>query len=310
MAPIAHIDRTNLASLDLNLLVALEALLDDASVTVAARRVGLSQPAMSHALRRLRELLQDPLLVRAAGRMQLTERGERLRHPVRDALERVRDLLSTERFDPAQSTRTFRLHVADNACDLLLPPLVERLRSAAPHVRVELRALGERVPDAAELARAFDAAVACVPERFPGFYRQRLFTDRDVCALRTGHALARRTLDRDRFLAARHVAVVVPGAREDPVDTWLRGTGRPRNVALAVPHYLQALHVVARSDLVAVIPERLVRAYARALGLRTMRMPLDAGTFDEYLLHPARTHSDPGSAWFRGVVKEIGDGLP
>src|SRR4029450_13366528 len=101
MARIAHIDRTNLAALDLNLLVALEALLEEESVTLAARRVGLSQPAVSHALGRLRDLLQDPLLVRAGGRMQLTARGERLRHPVRDALERGRDLLSAERFDPA-----------------------------------------------------------------------------------------------------------------------------------------------------------------------------------------------------------------
>src|SRR4029450_11693783 len=122
MARIAHIDRTNLAALDLNLLVALEALLEEESVTLAARRVGLSEPAVSHALGRRgaraalgrrRDLRQDPLLVRAAGRMQLTARGERLRHPVRDALERVRDLLSAERFDPAARRRTFRLHVAD-----------------------------------------------------------------------------------------------------------------------------------------------------------------------------------------------------
>jgi DNA-binding transcriptional LysR family regulator len=294
----------NLAALDLNLLVALEALVEEASVTRAARRVSLSQPAMSHALKRLRALLHDPLLVRGAGRMQLTRRAEALREPLRDALTRVRDLLAAERFDPATSERTFRLRVADNACDLLLPPLLARLAQAGPGIRIELRPLlaGD---DAFATAQEVDVAVACVPAAFPGFYRQRLFRDRDVCALRRGHPLARRLRAREPFLAARHVAVA-PLGREDPVDVWLREAGLRRAVVLTVPHYVQALHVAAQSDLVAVIPERLVRAYAATLKLRALPLPLDAGTFDEYLLHPARTHADPGGAWLRGVLKEVG----
>lgn len=299
---------TNLGALDLNLLVALEALLEEESVTRAARRVGLSQPAMSHALNRLRALLADPLLVRAAGRMQATRRGDALRLPVRDALDRVRDLLSAESFDPATSERTFRLAVADNACDLLLPPLLRRLRHLGSRVHVEMRTLGRNL-DPYELARSLDGVVACVTGPFGGLYRQRLFTDRDTGVVRRGHPLARHPADRERFLRATHVAVVVHGGREDPVDTWLREEGVRRSVGLTVPHYLQALHVVSRSDLVAVIPERLVRAYAEELGLRSIPLPLDAGTFDEFLLHPARTHADPGCVWLRGLLKEIGDEL-
>jgi len=299
---------TNLGALDLNLLVALEALVEEESVTGAARRVGLSQPAMSHALNRLRALLRDPLLVRAAGRMQVTRRGETLRHPVRDALDRVRDLLRTESFDPGASERTFRLAVADNACDLLLPPLLRRLRRLGSGVHVEVRTLGRHL-DPFELARSMDGVVACVTRPFAGLYRQRLFTDRDACVVRRGHPQARRLGGREPFLQAGHVAVVVYGAREDPVDTWLREEGVRRNVSLTVPHYLQALHVVARTDLVAVIPERLARAYASGLKLRTLPLPFDPGTFDEYLLHPARTHSDPGCAWFRGLLKDVGEDL-
>ena len=118
----------NLAALDLNLLVALEALLEEASVGRAADRVSLSQPAMSHALKRLRTLLENPLLVRVGARMQLTARAEALRFPVRDALSQIRDLLIGEGFEPAHSTRTFQLFVADNASDLLLPPLLKRLQ--------------------------------------------------------------------------------------------------------------------------------------------------------------------------------------
>jgi DNA-binding transcriptional LysR family regulator len=131
--------RMNLGSLDLNLLVALESLLEEASVSRAADRVALSQPAMSHALKRLRILLGDPLLVRVGPQMQLTARGEALRYPVRDVLSRVQDLLVTEKFDAGRSTRTFQLFVSDYASDLLLPSLkrtVNQLGILTPLLRV------------------------------------------------------------------------------------------------------------------------------------------------------------------------------
>jgi DNA-binding transcriptional LysR family regulator len=296
----------NLAALDLNLLVALESLLDEASVGRAADRVSLSQPAMSHALKRLRALLGDPLLVRVGARMHLTARGEALRHPVKDTLARVRDLLANDRFDAASSTRTFRLFVADNASDLLLPPLLKRLQQEAPNVGVRVQsAAGGGTFDSLELTRVVDAAVACVPDRFKGFYQQHLFTDRDACAVRRGHPITRRRVDLDVFLEAKHVAVVGREFAHDPVDTWLGQEGHARNVALSVPHYLQALHIVEQSDLIAVIPERLIRAYAAALDLDVIDVPLDVGTFDEFLLHPVRCHADAGNVWLRRVLKEI-----
>jgi len=302
---ISKIRRMNLAGLDLNLLVALEALLEEESVGRAARRNSLSQPAMSHALRRLRNLFGDELIVRVGGRMQRTARAESLRYPVRDALERVRQLLTGDNFDPAVSSRTFRIFVADNAVDLILAPLLKKLHETAPSVRIELHSWRANGADPVELARSVDAAVACVPDSFPSFHRQRLYTDRDMCALRSGHPLRRQLHNVERFLKAKHVAVKVHGIAEDPVDTWLRTEGRKRNIALSVPHYLQALHAVAHSDLIAVIPERLIRAYAGALRLKSAPVPLDVGTFDEYLLHPARTHAEPGCVWLRGILKEI-----
>jgi DNA-binding transcriptional LysR family regulator len=235
----------------------------------------------------------------------LTVRGEALRCPVKDALEKVKDLLLSECFDPAVSTRSFRIFVADNAADLMLPSLWAKLQREAPKVRIEIQPW--RVSGVAphDLGRSVDIAIGCMPEAFPGFYRQRLFTDRDACAVRCGHPHARAISNCARFLEAKHAAVIVPGMREDPVDTWLREESFQRNVVLTVPNYLQALHVVARSDLLAVIPERLILAYARELRLRAKAVPLDVGTFAEYLLHPARTHGDPGCVWLRGVIKEI-----
>jgi DNA-binding transcriptional LysR family regulator len=303
------IHMVNIAKLDLNLLIALEALLEEASVGRAAHRVALSQPAMSHALNRLRVLLGDPLLVRIGARMRLTTRGEALRHPVREVLARARDLLVTADFDPASSTRTFRLFVSDYAADLLLPRLVRELQARAPGVFIRAHTGGIGSLDPMQLAAAVDVAVSCVPDRFKGFYQQRLYTDRDALAARRGHALLGRGATADAFLQARHVAVVGPEFAADPVDDWLRQEGRSRNVVLTVPHYLQALRVVAESDLVAIIPERLIRAHAVGRRIEAAAIPLDVGTFDEYQLHPATSHADPGSIWLRGILQGVARSL-
>jgi len=308
MSSIANIDDVNLAAVDLNVLVALEVLLAERSVGRAAERMHRSQPTLSHALKRLREIFRDPLLVRGGGRTQLTARGESLRVPVADALARVRDVLAGEAFDPAHSGRTFRLSFSDNATDVLLPPLLKRLATDAPNVAVRLEPPSLAGLDPADLSRRIDAIVACSPTRFKGFYQQRLFEDRDACAVRSRHPSAA-TMTHSRFLSARHVAVVAREFTEDPVDTWLREVGCVRNVVLTVPSYLQALHVVAESDLVAVLPERLVHAYSHVLDVVATAVPLDAGTFDEYLLHPARTHADQGCVWLRSLIREVAASL-
>jgi len=299
----------NISALDLNLLVALEALLEEASVTHAAQRISISQPAMSHALKRLRALLGDPLLVRIGTHMQRTTRGESLRYPVKDALARVRDLLVSANFDPAQSTRTFRIFVADNASDLLLPVLLRRLQEEAPNVSIRVQPSRGNVLDPFELARSIDVAIACTPHFFKGFYQQRLFTDRDACAVRRGNPIVKKISSPEEFLKARHVAVVGRDSGEDPVDTWLREEGLARNVMLTVPHYLQALHVASQSDLIAVIPERLIRIYGEAIDVGVAAVPLEVGTFDEFLLHPAASHHDAGCLWLRGVLGEIAKSL-
>jgi DNA-binding transcriptional LysR family regulator len=127
--------------------------------------------------------------------------------------------------------------------------------------------------------------------------------------VRRGQPLLSRRLGPDEFLKAGHVAVIGPEFAADPVDDWLRQEGSSRHIVLTVPHYLQALRAVAASDLVAVIPERLVRAHAEALGLEAIAVPLDVGTFDEYQLHPVTSHADPGSVWLREVLQGVAKSL-
>ena len=224
-------------------------------------------------------------------------------------LEQVRGVLRDDAFDPASSTRVFRVLMSDYASGVMLPPLLARLRREARRVRVDVAPWPGRHGDLFAAARTADLALTCDPEIPAGFRRKRLFVDRDVCAVRRGHPGVRRLGSVAGFLAADHVAVAEKEFPEDPVDTWLREQSLSRRIAALVPNYLQALHLVARTDLVAVVPERLVRACAGALGLRSFDVALDAGTFDEYLLHPTRSESDAGCSWFRGVVEGVAAGL-
>ncbi len=168
----------NLASLDLNLLVALDALLREANVSRAAMRIGLSQPAASHALARLRGLIGDPLLVRNGARMELTPRALALRAPLTQALDQVRGLFVPEAFDAATSERQFRLMMPDLAVELLMPPLMERITRLAPNVRIDIVPWRGPAIFTPEFARTIDLVIS-IGKAFRGFHRQLLYTDSD-----------------------------------------------------------------------------------------------------------------------------------
>src|SRR6266852_1442098 len=170
-----YIQRMNLTSLDLNLFVALDALLLEANVSRAAMRIGLSQPAASHALQRLRDVLGDPLLIRVGARMELTPRAQALRGPLAQALDQVRGLFISDDFDAASSERHFRLMMPDLAVELLMPPLMDKITQAAPHVRIDF--VPWRGPDifSAEFARTIDLAIS-IGHALRGFHPHRPYT--------------------------------------------------------------------------------------------------------------------------------------
>ncbi|KQW20789.1 transcriptional regulator [Afipia sp. Root123D2] len=303
----------NLASLDLNLLVALDALLLESNVGRAAMRIGLSQPATSHALRRLRDIFRDPLLVRVGARMELTPRAQTLRAPLAQALDQVRGLLVPDEFDAARSERRFRLMMPDLAVELLMPRLMSRLDKAAPHVRIEIVPWRGPAVFTAEFARTIDLIVS-IGDAFNGFHRQLLYTDSDALAVRKGHPVGARLKNPAAFLKARHVAVIGRGQNIDLIDHWLQTKGFERQIALVVPSYIEALHVTARSDLVAFVPGRLIDVLAKPLALSTVPPPLDPGIDEQFMFYPTRAQMDPGSIWLRSLMLQIGrelsDGPP
>jgi DNA-binding transcriptional LysR family regulator len=300
-----YIRRMNLNSLDLNLLVALDALLLEANVSRAAMRIGLSQPAASHALQRLRDLIGDPLLVRTGARMELTPRALALRGPLAQALDQVRGLFIPDDFDAGRSERQFRLMMPDLAVELLMPPLMEKITQAAPNVRIDVVPWRGSAIFTAEFARTIDLVIS-IGDAFKGFHRQLLYTDSDALAVRRGHPAGAKLKRRDAFMNARHVAVIIRGQNEDLIDDWLRTKGLERRIALVVPGYIEALHVAARTDLVAFVPRRLIDALSKQLSLITVTPPLDPGIDEQFMFYPTRAQMDPGSIWLRNLMLETG----
>jgi DNA-binding transcriptional LysR family regulator len=295
----------NLNSLDLNLLVALDALLREANVSRAAMRIGLSQPALSHALRRLRDLIGDPLLVRSGARMELTPRAQGLRGPLAQALDQVRSLFVPDAFDAASSERQFRLMMPDLAVELLMPPLMAKITQAAPNIRIDVVPWRGPAIFTAEFARTIDLVIS-IGNAFGGFHRQRLYTDSDALAVRRGHPAGAKLKKRDAFLSAKHVAVIIRGQGEDLIEPWLRAKGIERRIALVVPGYIEALHVTARTDLVAFAPQRLIAALSKQLTLVSVKPPFDPGIDEQFLFYPTRAQMDPGSIWLRRLMLETG----
>lgn len=291
----------NLVSVDLNLLVALDALLAEAHVGRAARRIGRSQPAVSHSLRRLRELLGDPLLVRIGSSMELTPRALSLREALPDTLERVRTLFAAEPFIPATSSRRFQVVIHDHLADLVVPAVVRRMSAEAPRARLEVLPWESPFSMTPERLRSIDLCTSCSTEDLPGFERTSLFTDTEAVVVRRDHPLVSRLGTVRTFAQARHIAVT-----RDPLDAWLLKEGIERRIGLTVPSYLQALHAAAASDLVAFVPRRLAEALAAPLSLAIVRPPIDPGTYQEFLFCPRRREGDAASRWLRDIVIDIG----
>jgi DNA-binding transcriptional LysR family regulator len=299
----------NLAAIDLNLLVALDALISEGHVGRAARRIGRSQPTTSHALKRLRTLFDDPLLVQVGSRMELTPRAAGLRESVPDALRRVQALLAAESFEPARSTRQFAAMMQDHIAHLLVPALVQRLHTEAPGIRLDVRPWQSPGSAKPEQLQSIDLLVSCTAMDIAGFAKETLFTDTEAVVVRNGYPRASRLKTLDGFLGARHVAVVGAGLSEDPVDTWLREKGLARQIVLQVPSYLQALQVTARGDVVAFVPRRLARSMARRFSIQMLPPPIEPGDYQEQLFYPRRAAADAASIWIRTLARTIAKDL-
>ena len=295
----------NLAGLDLNLLPPLEALLRQRNVTYAAADVGLSQPAMSRALARLRHLLGDPLLVRAGAGFVLTPRAESLVPQLAAALGEVKGLFRQQAFDPSGERRTIRIAASDTQTVLLAPALMARLKREAPGLDLRF------VPYATDMVRrmetgALDLAFALSTTPLPpGAQSAVIARDRLALVMRRGHPLAGKAWTMADYGAVDHAAIAIFGDGQSELDALLAAAGVSRRIALATPHFTAALAAVAATDMVTTISRAFAARFAAALDLSLREPPFAETGMAMTLVWSHVRARDPLLAWLRALIGDV-----
>jgi len=296
--------QVDLSSVDLNLLTLFEVLVRERSVTRAGLHLGLSQPATSRALARLRRMLGDRLVVRGRLGLELTPRAEALAGPVSRLLDDARAIVAPVAFDPARATGRIAIAAHDHLSLVVLAGLVARFERHAPGLGLHIAPpVGDNVglieQGAADLALGLFEIV-------PGsLHRRTLYSDDFVCLLRAGHPVLGDGLGLERYLALRHVAVTISGVGESAVDAALATQGHARRVALRVPHFLAGAMLVADSDMILTLPRRLARRLAEKLPLALADLPLQVPSVAPAMIWHERVHGDPAQVWVRQQLVDV-----
>jgi DNA-binding transcriptional LysR family regulator len=299
----------NIGAIDLNLLVALQALLTERHVTRAAARMGLTQPAMSHALARLRATLDDPLLVRSKGGLQLTPRATSMLEPLERLLHDAAGLLATPTaFDPSTSTRRFRIATSDYIEIVLIPKVLEELGRQAPRVDVDLLLLkdGHGI-DALEEGEVDLLLIppGVVDRPHASIMSQRVLSEKFVCVVRADHPTVGRKMTLERYIELGHILVSPRASRGGIVDDVLAKIGLTRRVAVVVPHFLVAPFLVEKTDHVLTLAARIAKSLAPAVKLKALPPPIDLPGFDINLVWHERDQADPAHAWLRTLFTQV-----
>jgi DNA-binding transcriptional LysR family regulator len=295
-------------SIDLNLMPVFEAVYETGSTALAAAHLGMTQPAVSHALRRLRQATGDELFVRQSRRMKPTPKAESLAPLIRAGLEQFHQVLAgTQPFDPSSNNRTFRIAMPDYVEFLLLPRIVRQLASKAPQVRVQVRRMEALfTPPETELQEGvLDAAAGFFPDLRglnSTLLQQEILREQNVLVLRRGHPALKRKMTFEHFASLRHAAVIYGSEPRGFIDREMAARGFQRRLACATPSFLSALRMVAESDLVACLPAGLVRRFAKEWGLVRRAVPLELPEFVLRLVWPRSAHEDSGHLWLRSLL--------
>ncbi len=293
----------DLSSVDLNLLVSLNVLLSEESVSRAAARLHRTQPAVSAALARLRVLFDDPLLVRQGTRMVPTPLARSLRRPLREIIRSIEHTLgSRPTFDPATSDRRFRIATTDYAELTVIPGLIRTLRSEAPNVYLELFPFDERV---SERLREGDIDLVIADEWSIRHLESRvtLFREEFVCLVARDHPRVGRRMTRKRYVSEHHILMSARGIVEGNVDQGLDHAGETRRVILSVPHFMAIPAIVADSDLVVTLPRRVGEFFSRFSPVRTLKPPIEVPGFNvAYAIH-GPSALDPAIEWLEAVLR-------
>lgn len=293
----------DITTVDLNLLVAFDAMTEHRSVTRAGDAIGLSQPAMSAAVSRLRMLFDDLLFVRAGAQMKPTPRALELALPVRRVLDMVRaDILQRSVFDPATTDRTFNIITPDIGEINFLPKLLVRFTREAPRARLRAISLPRDAAAAALESGEADLALGYFPDlQRAGFFQQKLFDNPHVCIVRKAHPTIGSRITLKAYLAAVH-AVVRPDGREHVFEQFMQQRGLQRKVLLELSHFMSLLPVIEESDLIATVPRDLADVCIRYSDVRIIETPIKSPVIAVHQFWHRRVHKDQASIWLRSVT--------
>ena len=295
-----------LHEIDLNLLVVFNQLLVERRVSKVADNLGISQPAVSNSLAKLRKLFDDDLFLRTPKGMEPTPYADQLAESVSYALAMIHSGVNQRTsFEPASARRSFTIGMTDIGEIYFLPALIERLHREAPGVALStVRNTAVNLRDELESGKV-DLAIGLLPQLKAGFFQRRLFTQSYVCLMRQGHRLAKRKMSLAEYSAAEHLVVVSAGTGHGKLDELLQRSGIERTVRLTVPHYVSVGHILRSSDLVTTVPERLADRLIEPFGLVKVPHPAKLPDVAINVFWHAKYHRSPANRWLRGVVFDL-----
>jgi len=291
--------------IDLNLLVVFQHIFESRQISLVARQLGLSQPAVSNALARLRRSFDDELFVRTANGMQPTPRAEQLADSVALALSHITQALNSEdSFDAASSKRHFTIAMTDVGEVYFMPLLIEELLQQAPQIQIStVRAGSIDLKTEMESGRV-DLAIGAFDDLSDAWYQRRLFRQNYVCMLRQTHPLAGKPLELKEFVAARHLIVA---SQEEPyisINQRLEKAGIHPHAHFKVPHFVAVPYIVSSNDLLVTVPRKLAERAAAPFGLTYVKPPLRLPALQTNLFWHRRYHQDAGNQWLRQFICE------
>ncbi len=300
---------TELRNFDINLLVAFKTLMRERSVSRAAARMFISQSAMSHVLHRLRQQLDDPVLVKTSQGMQPTERALSLIEPVEEVLNEIERLIQHQNnFDPATSMRRFVVAATDYLEFLLLPPLINCITPEAPGVDIHVQRTASEFPLESLEEKTVDMVLGFEVMLSPPaqFHQHTLFNDRMACVVRDNHPLASSgELSMEQYLQANHMLISRTGSNMGLIDDWLVKRKLERRVGLIVPHFLSAPLIVAQTDYVLSLPLRIGQQFTSFASLKVLLLPFQLPAFNLIMIwHPLRD-KEAGHQWLRERIIEV-----
>jgi len=303
-----RIQNMDISSVDLNLLKVFDALIQKQQVTAAGASIGLSQPAMSFALSKLRKSLGDPLFVRTSRGLRPTPRALQLAAPVRQTLDLISTkILSQSAFDAASTRRTFVLSLSDVGELLILPRVLKRLDAEAPNASLKAVSLRPVELQEALASGDVDLAVGYFPDLAKAdFYQQRLYSSHVfVCIMRAGHPRIGATLSLDQFLSASHAVVHPEGRSDEVVERFLERKKLQRRVRLSIPHFMSVPFIVAESDLIVTVPYAVGQSFSKLANIKILPAPFKVPVADIKQHWHVRLHHDPVNQWLRKIMAEL-----